>query len=86
MARQEIELGLEVEDRITGFRGIVTSRVEYINGCVQYCVRKKVGKDDKFPDAEYIDGEHLKVVGKGITVKSKEAGAENSKPASTYSA
>ena len=38
-----------------------------------------------FPDAEYIDGEHLKVVGKGITIKSKETGAENSKPASTYS-
>ena len=85
MAREKIELGVEVECRVTGFRGIVTSRVEYINGCIQYCVRGKIKKDGKYPEAEYIDGEHLKVVGKGITIKRNESGAENSRPASRYS-
>lgn len=28
-----LELGLEVKDIVTGFRGIITGRCEYLTGC-----------------------------------------------------
>lgn len=44
------ELGDEVRDRITGFRGIVTGRHDYIFGCAQFSILsqdEKAGKDDR---------------------------------------
>lgn len=31
-----LELGSIQRDKITGFEGIVTARIEYLTGCVQY--------------------------------------------------
>ena len=73
--KTKIELGNEVTCIVTGFKGIATSRVEFINGCVQYCVKPKVKTDgDKMPDGEYIDVQQLKVTGEGIAVKKKVTG------------
>ena len=69
-----IELGDKVKDRVTGFVGIATSRVEYLNGCIQYGVRPKVGKDNKSTEVEYIDEEQIEVVGARVKVKSKPTG------------
>ncbi len=52
---QNIELGDTVRDLITGFEGIAISRIEYLNGCVQICVKPPVDKDGKMRDGEYID-------------------------------
>jgi len=41
MAGFKIELGVKVRDSITGFKGTVTARAEYITGCRQYCVVPK---------------------------------------------
>jgi len=57
-----IEMGMKVKDKISDFEGIVTARIEYINGCVQYRVSPKVDKDGKVPDSLYIDAEQLEVV------------------------
>lgn len=62
----EIRLGQEVRDTVTGFTGTATSRLEYLNGCVQYNVRPRVREDGKFPDGEWIDAQQLEVVGPGI--------------------
>jgi len=35
MATESVRMGVEVKDRVTGLRGIVTGKTEYINGCVQ---------------------------------------------------
>ena len=64
-----VELGQEVKDVVTGFRGIATAKVEYLNGCLQFCVRPKVdmpkkGEAQKYPEGKYIDVEQLKTVGK----------------------
>jgi len=59
----EIELGTKVQDKITGFVGTATSRVEYINGCVQYCVVPTVQEDGKMPIGEYIDVSQLEPFG-----------------------
>lgn len=60
-------LGKEVRDRVTGFTGIVTSKLEYLTGCIQYCVVPKVSADNKYPEGTYIDYQRLEVVGPGMT-------------------
>ena len=69
-----IKLGNKVRDMVTGLEGIAISRIEYLNGCVQYGVRPKVDKDGKSRDAEYIDIAELKVVGKGVAVDAEPNG------------
>lgn len=71
---QPIVLGNQVKDIVTGFEGIAVTRVEYLNGCVQYCVKGKMGKDGKVPEGEYIDQQQLIVTGAGISIKQKDTG------------
>jgi len=64
-----VELGQKVRDIVTGFTGIATAKVEYLNGCVQFHVRPTVatpkkGESQEYPDGKYIDVEQLRVVGK----------------------
>ena len=70
----EITLGNKVRDKVTGFTGIATAKVEYINKCVQFCVKPPVGKDGKMVDGEYIDIEQLEVVSKGKSINAKATG------------
>lgn len=51
----KFELGEKVKDTITGFKGTVTARIDYLNGCLQYCVEPKVGKEGKMEKHHYID-------------------------------
>lgn len=37
----QIDLGDEVEDVVSGYRGIAVSRTEYLNGCAKYGVQQK---------------------------------------------
>lgn len=69
-----IRLGEKVQDKVTGFIGIATAKVEYLNGCVQYCVKPEIGKDKKYPDGQYIDDAQLVVIGKGISIKKEKDG------------
>jgi hypothetical protein len=62
---EKIELGAKVKNIVTGFTGIATARVEYLNGCIQYCVEGLANKDGK-SEYHYIDEGSLDVVGKGI--------------------
>lgn len=57
-----IKLGQRVRDTVTGFEGIATSKVIYLNGCVQYCVKPKVAADGKMPVGEYINEEQLVIL------------------------
>jgi len=69
-----IRLGQKVVDRVTGFEGTAVARVEYLNGCVQFCVRPAMGADGKMPSGEYIDVEQLDVTGaENIRRKSQDA-------------
>jgi len=70
----EIKLGSKVVDKVTKFTGIATARVEYINGCIQYCVVPEVSKDNKLLEGEYIDIQRLKVVGVGISIELEDTG------------
>lgn len=70
----EIKLGNKVRDKVTGFTGIATAKIEYINGCIQYCVKPKVAKDNTMSEGEYIDIDELEVIRGGIKIKSTPSG------------
>ena len=55
-----IELGYEVKDKVTGFKGIVTGRASYITGCDQYLIAPK-NKGATFENSIWIDEGRLKV-------------------------
>ena len=60
--KTNIVLGNKVKDVVTGFTGVAISKVEYLNGCIRYCVMPMVGKDGKMPDGEYVDEGQLVIV------------------------
>ena len=70
----KFKLGDTLQDKVSGFKGIASSRVQYLNGCVQYCIVPKVGKDGKYPEGVYFDEGQLKRTGRGINIASKKTG------------
>ena len=66
-----VELGTEVKSNITGFRGIVTSRSEHLNGCNRYWIQPKVKKDGKYPDGCWLDEKELDIISKS-KIKNKK--------------
>jgi len=70
----DIKLGCEAKDRVSGFKGTITARLEYLNGCVQFCICPKVGKDGKLEDGRYFDAQQIEVIGKGVIVEPKKTG------------
>jgi hypothetical protein len=66
-SNKTIHLGYEVKDIISGFTGTATARVEYVNGCVQWCISPKIGKDGVFKEARYFDEKQVLFVGEGVS-------------------
>lgn len=74
-----IELGKKARDKVTGFEGILTSKVMYLYGCTQYGIAPPA-KDGKIEDARYFDEGRIEIVGKGILpeeVKGEKPGGPN---------
>lgn len=69
MNNKTIELGDKVKCKYTGFMGIATARTEFINGCVQYAVAPKVGKDNKMHEGYDVDEESIIVITKNSSKK-----------------
>jgi hypothetical protein len=64
----KIKLGDEVEEQITGFRGIATERITYLNGCVHfdcYSKCKMDGERGPVTRRDHFDHKLLKKVGEG---------------------
>lgn len=68
-----IQLGEKVRDTVTGFEGIAVARLEYLNGCVQYCVQPPA-KDNKVEEGTWVDEAQLQAVGVGVTVAKRGTG------------
>lgn len=63
-----IKLGEEVEDTVSGFRGIVVEIVTFINGCIYISFTSKTAKDkDGKPTKLFLSHRQLKTVGSGIS-------------------
>lgn len=72
MAEQifKIELGTEVKDIVTGMRGIVVARLEFLNRCIQYDVQpKKKPGDKERPKGLWVDEQQLEVISSGVSKK-----------------
>jgi len=71
----KIDLGVEVLEAISGLKGIVVGRIDYLTGCKQYNVKPKgLTKDGQMKEAIWIDEDRLKVISKGINIKVKSPG------------
>lgn len=55
-------LGNHYRDKITGFTGVATGRVEYITGCNQVLLAPAAGKDGTLRSAEWFDEQRLDIV------------------------
>lgn len=77
-----IKLGIEVKDKITGFKGTVTGYVTYLTGCNQALVVPKVGKDGAAKDAAWFDEQRLVQIGTKVTKldNSKARGFDKAAP------
>ncbi len=58
------DLGDSVKDKITGFKGIVTSIHCYLNGCRRIAVQPKELKDGKPIESQIFDEPQLDIVKK----------------------
>lgn len=68
----KFENGVEVKDKITGFKGVIVGRSDYISGCIQYVVKpKKLAKDGKMQDGVWFDEDRLIVTGTKVSLKEK---------------
>jgi len=59
-----VKLGDRVKDSINGFKGIVTGKAEYLNGCVSFLVEGEVDKDGKTVN-HWFDEQRLRVEAAG---------------------
>jgi hypothetical protein len=59
-----IELGDEVKDRVTGFKGIATGRAVFLYGCTRISVTPKV-KNGK-AESEWFDEAGIERIGPGV--------------------
>ena len=58
----KIQLGDKVKCKLTGFVGIAVAKTEFLNGCVQWDIVPKVGKDNKILESVGIDEQSLEIV------------------------
>ena len=70
----KIDMGAEVKDHVTEFKGVITARTEFISGCIQYIVQPKCGKDGKKPEGQWFDEDRLIVTKKAKKIKTRPTG------------
>lgn len=80
MKNQEIELGDTVRCIYTGFIGVAIAKMEFMNGCIQYDIIPKIGKDKKYPEGITIDSKSLEVIKKKSKPKIEEEEEEEVEP------
>ena len=57
-----LDLGLYVQDLITGFEGVITGRCEYITGCNQYLLAPKIKVGESMAGGQWFDEQRIKIV------------------------
>ena len=74
----KIELEDTVECKYTGIKGIAVTKTEFVNGCIQFGVAQKKGKERQVLDMMEIgiDSQSLKLIKKGPRHKQEEIAKE----------
>lgn len=76
-----MRLGLEVEDAVTGFRGLAISRGDYLNGCERILVQPQSLQADGSPvESQWFDSMQLRVIGQGMGHDGKSLPAHTNIP------
>ena len=61
-AHVEPDLGHEIVDIVTGFKGIVTGKTYFLNGCVRLSVDPPVKKTGEMRENQWFDIQQLRVI------------------------
>ena len=64
----KVELGDEVKDKVSGFRGIAVAMHQYLQGCVRISVQPPTDKDGKMADTAAFDEPQIEVIKKNVIV------------------
>lgn len=71
----KLKLGDIVRDTITGFKGVVIARTDWLNGCVRMSVQPdRLDKEGKIKGAEVFDVEQLELVKAGVHAPTNPSG------------
>lgn len=54
-------LGMKVEDRVTGIKGVATSLCFDLYGCIQICINPGLDKEGKQREQYWFDYQRLKI-------------------------
>lgn len=78
IAESEILLGQKVQDIVSGFTGVVTEKLTFLNGCVYFSVLPKIPQvDNEKVKIELFEHKRLRVIDQGVRV---ELGLEEKRP------
>jgi hypothetical protein len=72
--------GVEAKDKITGFTGIITVRLDFLYGCTQYGLTPTVNDKGETKHTEYFDEGRIQVIGEGVKptdVRVEKRGGDN---------
>lgn len=69
-------LGIRAKDITCGFEGVITGRLQHLNGCIQYMITPNVDKDGERQDSWNIDEGQLVKVDNGIHKKTNKPAKE----------
>ena len=62
MVEERINIGDEAEDTVTGFKGIVVCKSEYLNGCFRLGIQPRELHEGSTIDAHYFDEPQLRKI------------------------
>jgi hypothetical protein len=69
---QLVDIGQEGKDRITGFKGIITGRAVFLNGCARIALQPPVDKEGKSRKIEWFDEANIESKRKKVVAVKEE--------------
>jgi len=58
----KVNLGDEVKDSVSGFKGIAVAKHTYLQGCDRVSVQPSIDKEGKLPEAQTFDEPQLETI------------------------
>lgn len=85
LGKKKIGLDMVVKDKVTGFKGLVIARSDWLNGCVRFLVQPQHLKDGRPIDGEWVDEPQLELVEDKEKEKPEPRGGPQKDPKSSVS-
>ncbi len=57
----KIPMNVEAFDILTGFRGIITGRVQYVTGCARYLLQPSAKEDGSWVESQWFDEDRVAI-------------------------